>query len=61
MRQAVSQWRFQPAENWHQEVSRNAEGGVESHTTREKAETYFDLSFTFSAAGTVLTEPRGKY
>lgn len=56
VRTAVMTWRFEPAYRYSLRVLRTAEGGgdpKESH--REKTETYFDLSFTFTSAGKVLS------
>lgn len=61
VRAAVLQWRFRPAQSYHVEVTRVAGGEPELRVTRrEYAETYFDVSFTFTAAGTVLGGTPGK-
>jgi hypothetical protein len=56
VRVAVSQWRFHPAQRYTMRIFRTDEGGgppKELH--REKTETYFDLAFTFTASGKVLS------
>ncbi len=58
VRAAVLQWRFRPAQRYHIEVGKNPAGEPEYHqTSRENTETYFDVSFTFTADGTVLSGP----
>jgi len=61
VRAAVMTWRFEPAYRYSLRIYRSSEGGAPPHETpREKTETYFDLSFTFTSGGKVLTEsPRG--
>jgi len=61
VRAAVRQWRFRPAQSYHVEVTKTAGGEPDIQVTRrENAETYFDVSFTFTAAGTVLGGAPGK-
>lgn len=56
VRAAVSQWRFSPAQRYRVEVTKLPNGEPEFHVTRrEYVETYFDVSFTFTASGEVLT------
>lgn len=55
VRVAVQQWRFEPAEiehyRWLEAVSASQSKRIR---TAEKTETYFDLTFTFTATGSVL-------
>jgi hypothetical protein len=56
VRVAVVQWRFHPAQRYTMRIFRTEEGGgppKELH--RENTETYFDLAFTFTASGKVLS------
>ncbi|MEO6992052.1 MAG: hypothetical protein ABI273_00360 [Lacunisphaera sp.] len=56
VRVAVSQWRFHPAQRYSMRIFRTAEGGgPPKETPRENTETYFDLAFTFTASGKVLS------
>lgn len=58
VRTAVMTWRFEPAYRYSLRVLRTVEGGgTPQESRREKAETYFDLSFTFTSGGKVLTGP----
>lgn len=58
VRTAVMTWRFEPAYRYSLRVFRTYEGGgAPKEIRREKMETYFDLSFTFTASGKVLTDP----
>lgn len=61
VRVAVMRWRFNPAQRYTLRIFRTEEGGGpprEIH--RENTETYFDLAFTFTASGTVLSGSAGK-
>jgi hypothetical protein len=56
VRVAVIQWHFRPAQRYTLRIFRTEEGGGpprEIH--RENTETSFDLAFTFTASGTVLS------
>lgn len=56
---AVMTWHFQPAYRYSLRVFRNSEGGAApQESAREKTETYFDLSFTFTSGGKVVMGSR---
>ena len=58
VRAALAQWRFEPAQSYHLEVTKTAAGEPTYHETlRKNAETYFDLVFTFTASGKVQVTP----
>jgi hypothetical protein len=58
---AVGQWRFKPAKIRHFEEAPDGESGTYTRVAREeKIETDFDVAFTFTAAGGVLSVPSGK-
>lgn len=60
VRAAVMTWRFEPAYRYSLRIFRNREGGAApQESVREKTETYFDLSFTFTSGGKVLTGSPG--
>jgi hypothetical protein len=61
VRTAVMQWRFQPAEHYTMRTAgTNEDRGAEKILHREIIETYFDLAFTFTAAGKVLPAASGR-
>lgn len=56
VRVAVGQWRFHPAQRYTMRIFRTEEGGgPPKELDRENTETYFDLAFTFTASGKVLS------
>ena len=58
VRAAVLQWRFQPAQRYRVDYSRNAQSGLERKVSgRANVETWFDVMFTFTERGEVKTGP----
>ena len=56
VRAAVMRWHFRPAQRYTLRIFRTEEGGgPPKEIQRENTETYFDLAFTFTASGTVLS------
>ena len=52
---AVKQWRFRPAEIRQLELVKADDGDYQRVARREKAEWTFDVEFTFSATGEVVS------